>query len=184
MPYGDAEKFVNLLAAKVHIEASEMETAYEALNTGHFKEAARIFGGPYLPWDPDRFGWRPPRYHGKALALMAMKDWKAALESIEVAIEAQNLKYLPGRKREKAPNWRKDAAKVTVTNPDEILIELWTIKAEILSKLGRNDEAAQIRERYTKPTTEFPPGVYKSFHEKLKEWKTRSEDQIETTKND
>ncbi|MDB4734965.1 hypothetical protein OAF62_04510, partial [Akkermansiaceae bacterium] len=184
LPYGDAEKFVNLLAAKVHIEASEMETAYEALNKGHFNEAARIFGGPYLPWDPDRFGWRPPRYHGKALAYMAMKDWKAALESVEVAIEAQNLKYLPGRKRERAPNWRKDAAKVTVTNPDEILIELWTIKAEILSKLGRNDEAAQIRERYTKPTTEFPPGVYKSFHEKLKEWKTRNEDQIETTKND
>ena len=184
LPYGDAEKFVNLLAAKVHIEASEMETAYEALHKSDFKEAARIFGGPYLPWDPDRFGWRPPRYHGKALALMAMKDWKAALESIEVAIEAQNLKYLPGRKREKAPNWRKDAAKVTVTNPDEILIELWTTKAEILAKLGRNDEAAQIRERYTKPTTEFPPGVYKSFHEKLKEWKTRNEAQIETTKND
>ena len=175
LPYGDAEKFVNLLATKVHIETCEMETAYEALNKGDFKEAARIFGGPYLPWDPDRFGWRPPRYHGKALAYMAMKDWKAALESIEVAIEAQNLKYLRGRKREKAPNWRKDAAKVTVTNPDEILIELWTTKAEILAGLGSNDEAAQIRERYTKPTTEFPPGVYKSFHEKLKEWKTRNQ---------
>ncbi|MBT4796915.1 MAG: hypothetical protein HON81_01215 [Verrucomicrobia bacterium] len=175
LPYGDAEKFVNLLAAKVHIESCEVETAYEALNRSDFEEAARIFGGPYLPWDPDRFGWRPPRYHGKALAYMAMKDWKAALESVEVAIEAQNLKYLPGRKRERAPNWRKDAAKVTVTNPDEILIELWTTKAEILAKLGRNDEAAQIRERYTKPTTEFPPGVYKSFHEKLKEWKTRNQ---------
>lgn len=175
LPYGDAEKFVNLLAAKVHIEACEVETAYEALNKGDFNQAARIFGGPYLPWDPDRFGWRPPRYHGKALAYMELKDWKAALESIEVAIEAQNLKYLPGRKREKAPNWRKDAAKVTVTNPDEILIELWSIKAEILSKLGRSDEASQIRQRYTKPTTVFPPGVYKSFHEKLKEWKTRNQ---------
>lgn len=175
LPYGDAEKFVNLLAAKVHIEACEVETAYEALNKGDFNQAARIFGGPYLPWDPDRFGWRPPRYHGKALAYMELKDWKAALESIEVAIEAQNLKYLPGRKREKAPNWRKDAAKVTVTNPDEILIELWSIKAEILSKLGRSDEASQICQRYTKPTTVFPPGVYKSFHEKLKDWKTRNQ---------
>ncbi len=175
LPYGDAEKFVNLLAAKVHIESSEMETAYEALNKGDFKEAARIFGGPYLPWDPDRFGWRPPRYHGKALAYMAMKDWKAALESIEVAIEAQNLKYLTGRKRERAPNWRKDAVKVTVTNPDDVLVELWTTKAEILGKLGRNDEAAQIRERYAKPTREFPPSVYKSFHEKLKEWKIRNQ---------
>lgn len=173
LPYGDAEKFVHLLAAKVHIEACEVETAYQALNKGDFKEAARVFGGPYLPWDPDRFGWRPPRYHGKALAHIAMKDWQAALESIEVAIEAQNLKYLRGRKREKAPNWRKDAAKVTVTNPDEILIELWTTKAEILAKLDRHDEAAQIRKRYTKATAEFPPGVYKSLHQKLKEWKER-----------
>lgn len=175
LPYGDAEKFVNLLAAKVHIEACEVETAYEALNKGDFKEAARIFGGPYLPWDPDRFGWRPPRYHGKALAYMAMKDWKVALESIEVAIEAQNLKYLTGRKRERAPNWRKDAAKVMVTNPDDVLVELWTTKAEILGKMGRIDEAAQIREHYAKPTREFPPSVYKSFHEKLKEWKTRNQ---------
>jgi tetratricopeptide (TPR) repeat protein len=175
LPYGDAEKFVNLLAAKVHIEACEVETAYEALNKGDFKEAARIFGGPYLPWDPDRFGWRPPRYHGKALAYMAMKDWKVALESIEVAIEAQNLKYLTGRKRERAPNWRKDAAKVTVTNPDDVLVELWTTKAEILGKMGRIDEAAQIREHYAKPTREFPPSFYKSFHEKLKEWKTRNQ---------
>jgi tetratricopeptide (TPR) repeat protein len=175
LPYGDSEKFVNLLAAKVHIETCEMETAYEALNKGDFKEAARIFGGPYLPWDPDRFGWRPPRYHGKALAYMGMKDWNAALESIEVAIEAQKLRYLRGRKRERAPNWRKDAAKVTVVNPDGVLIELWATKAVILAKLGRNDEAAQIRERYAKPTTEFPPSVYKSFHEKLKEWKTRNQ---------
>ena len=175
LPYGDAEKFINLLAAKVHIESCEVETAYEALNKSDFKEAARIFGGPYLPWDPDRFGWRPPRYHGKALAYLSLKDWKAALESIEVAIEAQNLKYLRGRKRERAPNWRKDAAKVTVTNPDDVLVELWTTKAEILGMLGRNDEAAQIRERYAKPTREFPPSVYKSFHEKLKEWKTRNQ---------
>ena len=80
-----------------------------------------------------------------------------------------------GRKRERAPNWRKDAAKVTVTNPDDVLVELWTTKAEILGKLGRNDEAAQIRERYAKPTREFPPSVYKSFHEKLKEWKIRNQ---------
>lgn len=175
LPYGDAEKFINLLAAKVHIESCEVETAYEALNKSDFKEAARIFGGPYLPWDPDRFGWRPPRYHGKALAYLSLKDWKAALESIEVAIEAQNLKYLRGRKRERAPNWRNDAAKVTVTNPDDVLVELWTTKAEILGKLGRNDEAAQIRERYAKPAREFPPSVYKSFHEKLKEWKPRNQ---------
>ena len=115
---------------------------------------------------------------------MGMKDWKSALESIEVAIEAHNLIYVRGRKREKAPNWRKDAAKVTVVNPDDVLVELWSTKAQILTKLGRNDEAAQIRERYAKPATPFPPSVYKAFHEKLMEWKTGNENQIDTTKKD
>jgi|MEHZ01.6.fsa_nt_MEHZ011658056.1_3 tetratricopeptide (TPR) repeat protein len=184
LPYEDAEEFVALLATKVHIEDCEVETAYDALNKDDFKKAARIFGGPYLPWEPDRFAWRPPRYHGKALAYMGMKDWKSALESIEVAIEAHNLNYVRGRKREKAPNWRKDAAKVTVVNPDDVLVELWSTKAQILTKLGRNDEAAQIRERYAKPATPFPPSVYKAFHEKLMEWKTGNENQIDTTKKD
>ncbi|MDA7865327.1 hypothetical protein N9A70_00960 [Akkermansiaceae bacterium] len=182
LPYEDSERFVNLLAAKVHIETCEVETAYEALNKSDFKEAARLFSGPYLPWEPDRFGWRPPRYHGKALAYMGMEDWKAALESIEVAIEAHNLNYLRGRKRERAPNWRKDAAKVTVVNPDDILTELWNTKAQILAKLGREDEAAQIRERYAEPATPFPPGTYKAFHEKLMEWKARNENQNDQTK--
>ena len=175
LPYEDSERFVNLLATKVHIETCEVETAYEALNKGDFKEAARIFGGPYLPFEPDRFGWRPPRYHGKALAYMGMKDWKAALESIEVAIEAQNLNYLRGRKRERAPNWRKDAAKVTVVNPDDILVELWATKAVILAKLGLNDESAHIRERYAKAATTFPPSGYRAFHEKLMELKIRNQ---------
>lgn len=184
LPYEDSERFVSLLAAKVHIETCEVETAYEALNKGDFKEAARLFSGPYLPFEPDRFGWRPPRYHGKALAYMGMKDWKGALESIEVAIEAHNLNYLRGRKRERAPNWRKDAAKVTVVNPDDIMAELWNTKAQILAKLGREDEAAQIRERFAEPATPFPPGIYKAFHEKLMEWKARNENQNDQSKKD
>jgi hypothetical protein len=99
-----------------------------------------------------------------------------------VAIEAHNLNYLRGRKRERAPNWRKDAAKVTVVNPDDILTELWNTKAQILAKLGREDEAAQIRERYAEPATPFPPGTYKAFHEKLMEWKARNENQNDQTK--
>ena len=179
LPYEDAEEFVALLATKVHIEDCEVETAYEALEKGDFKEAARIFGGPYLPWDPDRFAWRAPRHHGLALAHMGMKDWEAALESIEVAIDAQKLTYLRGRIREKAPNWRKDVAKVTVVHPDDILAELWITKAQILAKLGREDEAAEIRERYAGPVTPFPPSVYKTIHEKLMEWKTLNVNQID-----
>jgi hypothetical protein len=54
-------------------------------------------------------------------------------------------------------------------------VELWATKAVILAKLGRNDESAQIRERYAKAATTFPPSVYKAFHEKLMELKMRNQ---------
>jgi len=170
LPYEDSEKFVNMLASKVQIETCEMETAYEALKKGNFKEAARVFGGPYLPWNPDRFGWRGPRYHGQALAYMGLKDWNAALESIEKAIDAQKLRYFRGRRDKNPEYWRKEAATVTVKNPDDTLVELWDTKAEILDKLGRKDEAAQMRKRAAEPARVDAPSLYKSTHEKLKDW--------------
>ena len=127
LPYEDAERFVHLLAAKVHIETCEMETACETLEKGNFKEAARVFGGPYLPWNPDRYGWRPPRYHGQALAYMGLKDWNAALESIEKAIDAQKLRYFRERRNKNPEFWRKEAATVTSQNPDDTMVELWTV---------------------------------------------------------
>ena len=170
LPYEDSEKFVNMLASKVQIETCEVETAYEALKKGNFKEAARVFGGPYLPWNPDRFGWRGPRYHGQALAYMGLKDWNAALESIEKAIDAQKLRYFQGRRDKNPEQWRKEAATVTINNPDDTLVELWDTKAEILDKLGRRDEAAQMRKRAAEPARADAPSLYKSTHEKLKDW--------------
>ncbi|MBT7959970.1 MAG: hypothetical protein HN759_11630 [Akkermansiaceae bacterium] len=176
LPYGDAEKFVALLAMKVHIEACEVETAYQALKKGDFKQAARVFGGPYLPMNPDRFGWRAPRYHGQALAYIGLKDWDAALESIEKAIDAQRLRYFQGKRRSKDPTvWRKEAATVTTNNPDDTMVELWNTKAEILDKLGRKDEASQMRKRTRKPGRADAPSVYKAFHEKLIKLKTRNQ---------
>ena len=171
LPYGDAEKFVALLAMKVHIEACEVETAYQALKKGDFKKAARVFGGPYLPMNPDRFGWRAPRYHGQALAYIGLKDWNAALESIEKAVDAQRLRYFQGKRRSKDPTvWRKEAATVTTNNPDDTMVELWNTKAEILDKLGRKDEASQMRKRTVKPGRADAPSPYKSTHDKLKDW--------------
>jgi tetratricopeptide (TPR) repeat protein len=170
LPYGDAEKFVHLLAAKVHIETCEVETACEVLEKGNFKEAARLFGGPYLPWNPDRYGWRSPRYHGQALAYMGLKEWAAALESIEKAIDAQKLRYFSGRRDKNPAIWRKEAATVTVNNPDDTLVELWAVKAEILDKLGRSDEAALMRKRAAEPARADDPSPYKSTHERLKNW--------------
>ena len=170
LAYEDSEKFVNMLASKVQIETYEIETAYEALQKGDFKEAARVFGGPYLPWNPDRFGWRGPRYHGQALANIGLKDWNAALESIEKAIDAQKLRYFQGRRNKNPEFWRKEAATVTVKNPDDTLVELWDTKAEILDKLGRRDEASQMRKRAAEPGRANAPSLYKSTHEKLKDW--------------
>jgi len=187
LPYADSEGWVNLLAAKVQIETCEVETACEALKKGNFKEAARVFGGPYLPWPPDRFGWRSPRYHGQALAYMGLKDWNAALESIEKAIDAQKLRYFRGMRYDKnAANWRKEAATVTIKHPDDTLVELWAVKAEILDKLGRRDEAAQMRKRAAEPARPDVPSPYKSIHERLKNWfkqhrmKTQEQKKIES----
>ena len=170
LPHADISEFVALLATKVHIEACEVETACEALKKGNFKEAARVFGGPYLPMNPDRFGWRAPRYHGQALAYIGLKDWNAALESIEKAIDAQRLRYFQGRRSKDPTRWRQEAATVTTNNPDDTLVELWNTKAEILDKLGRSDEAAQMRKRTAEPGRADAPSPYKSTHEKLKGW--------------
>ncbi len=169
LPYEDAEKFVHLLAAKVHIETCEVETACEVLEKGNFEEAARLFGGPYLPWNPDRYGWRSPRYHGQALAYMGLKDWDAALESIEKAIDAQKLRYFSGRRGKDPERWREEAAMVTLKNPDDTMVELWATKAEILDKLGSSDEAAQMRKRAAEPGRADDPSRYKSTHDRLKQ---------------
>jgi len=171
LPHADSVDWVNLLAAKVHIETCEVETAYEALKNGDFKEAARVFGGPYLPWPPDRHRWRAARYHGQALAYIGLKDWSAALESIEISIDAQKLRYYRKLRYDKnADNWRKEAAKVEIDTPDDTLVELWTVRAEILDKLGRGDEAAQMRKRAAEPAEPDIASPYKATHERLKEW--------------
>lgn len=160
--------FAFLLGMKVHIERCEVNHAYKALERGDFEQAAQAFGGPYLPWRPDRFGWRCPRYHGQALAYMGSKKWDAALESIEKAIDARKLQYFHGRRSKNILDWRKDSATVTLKQPDDIMTELWLNKAIILDKLGRGDEAAAMRKRSEEPAREEYPHIYKLLHEKLK----------------
>ena len=177
-PYADGEQWVNLMAMKVQIEVCEVEHAYKTLEKGDFKEAARIFDGPYLPWNPDRFGWRSPRYHGQALAYMGLKDWDAALESIDKAIDAQKLRYFPGRRDKNPAYWRKEAATVTVKQPDDVLTELWATKTVILDKLGRKEDAATMSRRSKEAASIEPSSVYKLFHERLKNWRMNNKKEI------
>ena len=168
VPHVDAGEFASMLASKVQIEVCELEHAYQVLEKGDFKKAARVFGGPYLPWLPDRFGWRSSRYHGQSIAHMGAMDWKAALESIDKSIDARKLNYFQGRRSKDPTLWRKEAATVTVQRPDDILLELWAIKVIILDKLGRKEEAAQMRRRSEEPASAEPSSVYEEFHDKLK----------------
>ncbi len=168
VPHVDAGEFASMLASKVQIEVCELEHAYQVLEKGDFKKAARVFGGPYLPWLPDRFGWRSSRYHGQSIAHMGAMDWKAALESIDKSIDARKLNYFQGRRSKDPTLWRKEAATVTVQRPDDILLELWAIKVLILDKLGRKEEAAQMRRRSEEPASAEPSSVYEEFHDKLK----------------
>jgi hypothetical protein len=168
VPHVDAGEYASMLASKVQIEVCELEHAYQALEKDNFKEAARVFGGPYLPWLPDRFGWRSSRYHGQAVAHLGAQDWKAALESIDKAIDARKLKYFKGRRNKDPTHWRTEAATITVQQPDNILVELWAIKALVLDQLGRKEEAAKMRRRSEEPASTEPSSVYEAFHSKLK----------------
>jgi hypothetical protein len=164
--------FAFLLGMKVQIELCEVEHAYQALEQGRFEEAARVFSGPYLPWNPDRFGWRSPRYHGKALARMGLKDWAGALDAIDTAIDDHKLRHFHGygRRRKHAIHWRLDAERVTIKQPCDVMVELWATKAAILDQLGRKEEAAGERKRAEEPVKPDPPDLYKAFHKKLEQW--------------
>jgi hypothetical protein len=100
-------------------------------------------------------------------------------ESIDKAIDARKLRYFKGRRSKHTANWRKEAATVTVNRPDDILVELWATKAVILDKLGRQEEAAQMRNRSAEPAKPDAPSVYKLFHERLKNWRLDNKKEIE-----
>jgi predicted RNA polymerase sigma factor len=59
---------------------------------------------------------------------------------------------------------------VTIKNPDDTMVELWTVKAEILERLDRRDEAAQTHKLAAEPARADDPSPYKSTHDKLKDW--------------
>jgi len=126
---------------------------------------------PISPSYPIVLAGAPPRHHGHALAHLALKDWDAALESIDKAIDARKLRYYRGRRSKAIEDWRKDAATVTVKEPDDILTELWAIKAIILDALGRKDEAAVMRKRSQQPAREESMSIYKEVHDNLKAWR-------------
>jgi len=139
--------FAVRLAMKVHTEVCDTELAFRALAAGQHKEAARVFSGPFLPEKDERYAWRAPRFHGRALALAGLKDWKAALADIDTAIEAH-------RKQTDHPEGICCAR----------LVVMHRLKADILTQLGRAAEAETLKADADEPQPSASPNLYEQFH--------------------
>ncbi|MDA7917636.1 hypothetical protein N9B74_01115 [bacterium] len=148
--------FAIWLAMGVHIEVCDTELAYRALANGEFAKAKKIFSGPFLPGKDERYRWRAPRFHGRALANISLNDWEAALADIDTAIEAHKKEF--DRKEDE---------------PGASLVGMWIIRARILEKLGRAGEAKAAREMAAVQPTPYPPSIYQAFHERLNQLKRK-----------
>ncbi len=179
MIYNESSLYANLLAMKVHIERSELETAFQSLEKGEYKRAERLFPEPFELKEPYRYEWRPVGYHGLALTQMALQNWSAALESIDSAIDAHRFLHY-GRTirwkqycRVRMKDWRKTVAEYTMEKPCDILIKMYQAKAVILKKLNREEELTALQ----KITSDSAPlihasNLYHLFHEKLDKCRT------------
>jgi hypothetical protein len=82
---------------------------------------------------------------------MAAKEWEAALEAIDKAIDAHKLQHFRGHRTKGLENWRQDAATVEMEQPCNVISELWAAKATILAELGRGEESEALRKRTEEP---------------------------------
>jgi len=143
--------FAVYLAMRVHMEVCDVETGYRALEQRDFQKAARYFSVPFVPEGDQRYRWRAPRFHGRALAYMGLKDWKAALADIDVVIEAHQQGFGRGK-----------------ACPCHAMAEMRLTRAAILEKLGRGAEAKAARQRAAVPASRHHTTPYGLFHRKLK----------------
>ena len=142
--------FALRLAMKVHTEVCDVEHAYQALKDGEYAEARRVFSGPFLPEKDERYRWRAPRFHGRALANAGLKQWDAALADIETSI-ASHLKefdHVAGK-------------------PCGIMPILQRVRARVLEKLGRREEARSAFEAAALLSGSDLDSLYGAFHQRL-----------------
>ena len=142
--------FAIWLAMKLHIEVCDAEYACRALADGDFEKAKRVFSGPFLPEKDERYQWRGPRLHGRALARMGLKNWEGALADIDGAIEAHLLGF----------NHAKD-------RPCESMQAMRRTRVAILEKLGREEAAAAGGKAAAVPASAYPETPYEVFHGQL-----------------
>ena len=141
------------LGMGLQIELCDIALAYKSLEQGDFKKSAHLFAGPFPKKKDERFRWSGPRFHGRALANMKLKQWDTALEDIDKAIADHN----PKRFRHKKGH------------PCDSMLEMLTIRSLILENLGQTTDAKVAKKLASTEPTAYPKSIYEEFHEKLKE---------------
>jgi tetratricopeptide (TPR) repeat protein len=154
-----SHQFSAYLGLTVHIELLDITLAYQALEKGDYKNAARLFAGPFAKKKDERFGWTAPRFHARALANMKLKQWVTALEDIDQAIAHHNPK-----------SFRHDS-----DHPCDTMREMQAIRSIILKNLGKTDEAKAAEKISTQKHTPYRTGIYSDFHMKLKALRLKAE---------
>lgn len=125
-----------------NIDKLKTDAGFEALERGEYKTAMERWDG-FKPHNPKGDWWISDRRHGKALAYMGLKDWNAALEAVEGAIDARRWVFRSG------------------LCACHGIVEMLLTKATILDRLGRGDEAETARDEASQevlPHADFPPG--------------------------
>ncbi len=147
-----SHEFSAYLGLTVHIELCDITLAYQALAQGDYKKAAHLFAGPFPKKRDERFGWTAPRFHGRALANMQLKQWDAALVDIDQAIANHNPK-----------SFRHDP-----DHPCDGMREMQHIRVTLLEKLGRTEDATAAQKIATTKPTPYRASIYSEFHGRLK----------------
>lgn len=148
-----SHEFSAYLGLTVHIELCDIALAYAALEKGDYKRAADLFAGPFPKKKDERFNWTAPRFHGRALAHMKLKQWGAALENIDTALANHDPK-----------SFRHDE-----DHPCASRHEMLTLRAIILENLDRTTESKDARKLIPNAPTPYRTSIYFDFHEKLKQ---------------
>lgn len=141
--------FAMFLAMKVHIEVCDIERGYAALAAGDFQAARHAFSGPFLLQGDERYGWRAPQFHGRALANVALKEWQEALADVDTALEAHAAMNDHGE--------GDSCASVSI---------LRRLRSTILDELGLKDQASAERAAATAGSS-TSSSRYWEFHRRL-----------------
>ena len=139
---GMSARIINAIDANLSV--CQMEIAKAALEAGKYDDALQLF----LNGAPEKVKgdyWGTFRYHGRAKANIALKNWDAALVDIDLAIEAHK-NFAHGKQ-----------------HPSSTLAKLHFTRADILDQLGRKEEAGEMRKMAAEPTqphNRSPYGLY------------------------